>query len=292
MDLNFPTGSSVPEWPSDAWVDPDAERTLLKQRLTRHRFGFSMIGLALVVASLSTIGQMILFFRGIRMPLGAILGIPQWELIEGGAIVWISLFGVVLLCGRWPDESWSRRSGLLLLMCLVDAVLWLLDHSTDLGLSDLKVEHEWLRDAMGRALGWSEFALIASLAGDSAAHHGQPQAADFAKAVRSLATTGAMVWFMYFYFRTNWNPPLWPLRERPLDPNSFMLFLGWMVLVAVLLVQTTGLTLLAGRSCGRALREIAAEERASDILPSRSEAGWEEFNPPSKSSGSGPNRGG
>lgn len=281
MDLNDPMGFPFPDWPSDSWVDPEAERELLKRRLRKNRLGFSLLGLALVVASLSTIGNLILIFARRRVNLGAELGIPQWDLIVDSIVVFGSLLGVALLFGRWPDESWRRRSGLLLMMCLVDAVLWTLDHANDLGLRDGQAGHEWFRHALTAAIGWSEFALIASLAGDTAAHLGEPQSIDFAKAVRSLATTGAMVWFMYFFVRTNWTPPLWPLKERGLDHNSVMLLLGWLVLSAVLWVQTTGLSLLAGRCCGRVLREMAAEEKASDLLPSRSEAGWEEFNGPS-----------
>ena len=234
-----------------------------------------------MVASLSTIGNLILFFTGHRQQLGVVLGLRHWDMIEDSVVVWGSLLGVALLCGRWPDLSWTRRSGLLLLMCLVDATLWALEHSADLGLGDGAVGHEWFRRSLGTAIGWSEFALIASLAGDMAAHLGEPQAIDFAKAVRSLATTGAMVWFMFFYFRTSWVPPLWPLRERPWDPNGLLLLLGWLVLCAILLVQVTGLTLLAGRCCGRSLREMAIEDRASDLLPSRSEEGWDEYSPPS-----------
>ena len=120
-----------------------------------------------------------------------------------------------------------------------------------------------------------------------ASHLGEPQAIDFAKAARSLATTGAMVWFMYFYFRTSWIPPFWPLKERPINGGTLMLLLGWLVLGALNLVQVTGLCLLAGRCCGRVLREMTAEDRKNDLIPSRSEAGWEEFTRP----GSGPKGG-
>ena len=278
MDLNFPSGSQVPEWPTHSWDDPDAERALVKRRLLRYRLGFSALGLALVVASLTTIGFLIMFFSGQRQQVGALIGFPQWELIEQSVVVFGSLLGVMLLWGRWPDGNWQRRSGLLLMMCLVDAVLFTLDHAADLGLRDGEVGHEWFRQSLGTALGWSEFALIASLAADMAAHLGEPQSIDFAKAVRSLATTGAMVWFMYFYFRTNWEfRPLWPLQERPINGGTIMLLLGWWVLNAILLVQVTGLCLLAGRCCGRVLREMDEEDRANDQLPSRSEAGWEEF---------------
>jgi hypothetical protein len=284
MDWKFPSGSQIPEWPSDAWTDPHAEREVLRNRLRRARFGFSVLGLALVVASLSTIGFLILGFSGVGQPLGILLGIPNFELIEGSIIVWGSLLGVALLVGGWPDESWRGRSVLLLLMCLVDATLWSLDHADLLGLRDGgDVPHAWLRRSLGEAISWSEFALIASLAADMAAHLGETRAIDFARSVRSLATTGAMVWFLYFYFRTNWVLPIWPLRARPQNHGSFMLMLCWMVLSAILFVQTTALSLLAGRCCGQALRKMAAEDRASDLLPSRSEAGWDELlGPPSE----------
>lgn len=56
-----------------------------------------------------------------------------------------------------------------------------------------------------------------------------------------------------------------------------MLLLCFMVLTAILFVQTTALSLLAGRCCGHTLRRMAAEDKASDLLPSRSEAGWDEL---------------
>ncbi len=278
MNLNHPDGPPVPEWPSDPWADPVSERDQLRRRLRRARVGFSSLGLALVVASLSTIGYLILLFSGHRQRVGAMLGIPSFDLIEQSLVVWGSLLGVILLCGRGPGQGWARRAGLLLLMCLVDAVLWGLDNAAILGLQDGEVGHEWFRHSLGAALGWSEFALIAGLAADVAADLGEAQARAYARAVRSLATTGAMVWFMYFYSRTDWNPPLWPLRDRPPNPGTILMYLGWWVLSAILLVQVTGLTLLAGRCCAQALRRMAVEDRANDHIPSRSEAGWDELN--------------
>jgi hypothetical protein len=273
-----PSASIGPEWASEAWVDPLEQRAQLRRNIQKFRLGFSILGLALVVCSLSTIGNLILVFARQQAPIGAQPGIPHWRLIEGGIITWGSLLGVFLLCGRWPDTNWQRRSGILMLMCLVDAVLWTLDHALELGLHGDKIGHEWFRESLGTALGWSEFALIASLAADTAAHLGEPQATDLSKSVRSLATTGAMVWFMYFYFMTRWHPFLWPLQHRGHNPGTLMLLLAWLVLGAINLVMVTGLSLMAGRCCARALREMAKQDRAQDLLPSRSEAGWEELN--------------
>jgi hypothetical protein len=277
MDLNHPSSLGFSDLTAGDWVDPAEERARLRRRLRRYRLGFSCLCLALVVASLATIGWLILILSQRGQPLGAVLGIPHWDLIEESTIVWGTVIGGCLIWGPWPDRNWQRRSGLLLLMFLVDAVLWSLDHATELGLTEVKVGHDWFRHSLGMALGWSEFALIASLTADMAAHLGEPQAVEFGKATRSLATTGAMVWFLYFYFRTDWRAPIWPLRDRPPNPGSAMLGLGYTVLVAINLVQVTALSLLAGRSCGRALREMAQEDRRHDLPPSRSEAGWDEF---------------
>jgi hypothetical protein len=279
MDVNQTPGTGdFPEWPSDSWVDPLEQRALLRRRIWRFRLGFSVLGIALAVLSLSQIGNLILLFSGQRRAMGVQIGIPHWRLIEEAVITWGSLLGVCILWGRWPDVNWQRRSGILLMMCLVDAVLWTIDHATELGMVDGEIGHEWFRESLGAALGWSEFALIATLAADIAAHLGEPQALDLAKATRSLATTGAMVWFMFFYFMTSWEAPLWPLKPKGPNPGALMLALGWLVLLAINLVQVTGLSLLASRCCGRALREMAAADRASDLLPSRSEAGWDEMN--------------
>jgi hypothetical protein len=278
MDLKHSSSLDFPDPSAGEWVDPIEERSRLRRTLRRRQLGFSALGLALVIASLTTVGRLILIFSGRGVALGALFGIPQWNIIEESSVVWASLIGVALLWGRWPDLNWQRRSGLLLMMCLIDLVLWSLDHAAEIGLSEGKIGHDWFRQSLGTALGWSEFALIASLAADMAAHLGEPQAIDFGKAARSLSTTGAMVWFMYFYFRTDWNPPFWPLRDKPFNGGSIMLMLGTLVLLAINLVQISALTLLAGRSCGRTLRLMAEEDRRNDLLPSRSEAGWDELN--------------
>jgi len=286
MDLNRPTQTGLPgpapfdPWsaPGSAdfpgpWADPAEERARMRRKLRRLGLGFSSLGLGLVIASFSTIAMLLLFLSG-PGHMALFQAFRQWELVEETAVVWSTLIGVALIWGPWPDREWLRRSGLLLLMCLVDVVLWSLDHATELGLSDAKVGHEWLRRSLGQAIGWSEFALIASLAGDMAARLGEAQAVEFGRAARSLATTGAMVWAMYFYSKTNWDQPFWPLREVPLNRSTLMLMLGFFVLVAINLVQVTALSIMAGRACGRELRRLAAEDRAQGPFLSPSEAGW------------------
>ena len=269
-----------PNFP-EAWADPADERARLRRRLRRYGLGFSSLSLGLVVAALMSIGTLLIFLSGpAHMALFQVL--QRWELVQESVVVWSVLVGVALIWGPWPDRDWLRRSGLLLLMCLVDVVLWSLDHATEIGIPDAKVGHEWFRRSLGNALGWSEFALIASLAADMAARMGEAQAIEFGRAARSLATTGALVWSMYFYSRTNWNTPFWPLREIPFNRQTLMLMLGTEVLAAVSLVQVSVLSIMASRACGRELRRLAAEERAEGQFLSPSEASWDDplFNHP------------
>ena len=107
-----------------------------------------------------------------------------------------------------------------------------------------------------------------------AAGLGEARAADLGRAIRSLTTVGASVWFAYFFLRTRWDPPIWPLRERPLTLELFYLELGSTFLSVTILVQVTMLCLYAGRTCARTARILRADEQANELFPSRSAAGW------------------
>ncbi len=275
------TASSSADLP-DSWADPDAERPRLRRRLRRYGLGFSCLGLGLAIASLSTISFVLLILAGPGGHMALRQMFPHWELIEETAVVWSTLIGACLIWGHWPDRAWLRRSGLLLMMCLVDLVLWSLDHAADLGLSEGKFGHDWFRRSLGSALGWSEYALIAGLAADLATHLGESRAGEFGRAARSLATTGAMVWSLYFFSRTNWDSPFWPLREVAWNRSTLMLMLGLAVLGAINLMQITVLSLIASRSCGQKLREMAREDRDPEVFTLPPEAGRFEadFEPP------------
>ena len=55
---------------------------------------------------------------------------------------------------------------------------------------------DWLRDNIGEALGWGEFALLSSLSCDYLVHLGVDHARDSDKSTRSMTATGAMVWML------------------------------------------------------------------------------------------------
>jgi hypothetical protein len=256
------------------WADPVDERTRDRRRIRACLLAFALLGFALVVASLGTVGNVLSVFRG--MPGGAF---PEsWRFAESSLVVWFSFVGACLLWGRWRDSSWQRRAGLLVLMGFVDLILWSLDFAVVLGLSEQEIGHEWFRYSLGHALGWAELSLIASLAADVADHLGSPQALDIARGARALASVGATLWLVVFFFRTRWRVPFWPMRPRINRILELeLLNLGETVLFAINLVQVTALTLLAAYACTLALRTMIREDRSLAKFDSPSDAAWDEF---------------
>ena len=260
--------------PVDPWNDPADRRARMYRQLLRYQAGFLVLGCALMIACVTQIGILI----GDHLRLIPILQlIIQWEFVESTLIVLGSLTGVALLWGHWPDEGWRRRSGLLLLLCLVDLVSWSVENATRLGITDVAFGHDYFREALGTAIGWSEFALIASLAAEMAGSLGEAHAAELGRAARSLTTLTALIWLVYFFVGTNWNPPVWPLKPFGRNFLTMNLFRCWYMLYAILLVHVTLLCLSAARSCGRAVRQMGAEDRASEAFHSPSERGWQEL---------------
>ena len=274
LSKDFDLGVMPPSGFDDPWNGPTDQRALTRRHLVRYQAGFLILGLALVVASLSHISWLV--SRQLRL-------IPVLQLIIsnefplGTIIVLGSLSGVSLLWGHWPDESWRRRSGLLLLLCLVDLVSWSAEYAVRLGITEVGFGHDYFRNSLGTAIGWSEFALIASLAAEMAGALGETQALELGKAARSLTTLTALIWLVYFFLSTNWNAPVWPLR--PFRPTILTMNLRncWFLLDAILLVQVTLLCLRASRICGRSVRAMTAEDRASETFFSPSEQGWHEL---------------
>lgn len=186
---------------------------------------------------------------------------PQLRWV-GTVSVWASLAGTMLLWGRWNQASWQRRTGLLLTMCVVDLVLWFIDQGDPNGQAPMS----WFLGHLGEALGWAEFALMASLTGDYLVHLGLDPAEDSAKSTRSLAATGAVVWMLHFCESTNWERG-WPLQPRNFGFHGFMLLLAWRLIWTITLIQVTVLIVAAVRQSSRTLREMAQEEQEQDVLP-------------------------
>ena len=246
----------------------DLEREQFRKTYLVSRLGFTLLAVALGLAC----GTSLLDLFGTFDP-GLVLRIERsdWYRWLDLPIVWGSLVGASLLWGRWEEVSWQRRSGLLLVMSLADVGLWVLAHAGALGRGELSIGHEWLRYHLGEALGWAEFALLASLASDYLGHLGVEEAAESAKAARSMAATGAVVWMLVFCERTHWARG-WPLQpHRPLRSLEVLLLIhGWKLIWTITLIQVTALVISATRQSSRVLAEIQREDEADDPLRSRS----------------------
>ena len=262
----------------DPWHAPADRRAAERRQLRRYQGGFGILGFALVVAGLFNVASLLGIFLAIFLRFNQLwLALRPWDFAVESTVVFASFLGVSLLWGRWPDERWRRRSGLLLMMCLTDVILWSMDHATRIGLADAPIGHEYFREALGRTLGWCQYALILSLAVEMGTRLGEARAAEFGQAVRSLITVGAIGWLFYFYSNTDWRAPVWPLRPVPPRQSSFLIMLGYYVLATIVLLQVTLASLFAGRTCGRAVRTLDGEDRADEPFLSRSEAGWDEL---------------
>jgi hypothetical protein len=225
-------------------------------RLARTGFLFLAIGLvpAAILQVLLVVGQLgdprILFWLSQADWLDGISALTTWSV----------LIGVTLLWGRWEEASWQRRTTLLMIMSLIDVGIWFL------GLSDKQApgDSAWFRDQVGHALGWAEFALLASLSGAFLTHLGLEQAEESAKSTRSLAASGAVIWLMLFCERADLRAG-WPIKPNPQFPRqTLLLFLGAELIATICLIQVTALVVAALRQSDRQVRDMAVEEPEED----------------------------
>jgi hypothetical protein len=245
----------------------DLDREQFRKTYEVSRLGFAILSTALVLACFSSLLDLLssfdreLYLRIVRSGWYPWIDLP---------IVWGCLLGTTLLWGRWEHESWQRRSGLLLVMCLVDVVIWVLDHAGVLGRGEMEIHRDWLRANLGQALGWAEFALLASLSSDYLGHLGVDQARESAKAARSMAATGAVLWMLLFCERTNWGAG-WPLRPHlQVRLETLLLIHGSSLIWTITLLQVTALVISATRQSRHVLEEMEREDEAVDPLRSRS----------------------
>jgi hypothetical protein len=249
----------------------DLDRETQRQTYQLCRLGFAILSASLALACLSSFVQLAIPFVGARSILLTILN-SQWYHWIDAPIVWGSLIGTYLLWGRWNNVGWQRRAGLLVVMSVVDLILWFLDHGEALGLRLGEVGHEWFRSHLGQALGWAEFALMASLSGDMLAHLGVEQAPVAGKSTRSLAATGAIVWLLLFCQQTDWSKG-WPLEgQRILTLETLLLELGQTMIWTITLIQVTALTIAAARQSSRVLAEMDVEDQKDELFRSPSDA--------------------
>jgi hypothetical protein len=178
----------------------------------------------------------------------------------GAAAPWTTLMGSALLWAAWDSPGWRRRAGILMTMCLVDVGSWFLDF----GDPNFQRPDAFLRYQVGAALGWAQFALLATLSGEMLAHLDVESADETARSTRSLAATGAVLWLLLFFETTDLRAG-WPLRPNPwLSPHAYLLRLASDVIHAICLVQATGMVVDAFRRLNQELPRVDEEAAAID----------------------------
>lgn len=249
-------------------LDRDQER-----KTYRHcQIGFGFLSMALLIASVMRLLTLPMFFQG-RHWLARLRDSAVWHWADT-PIVFGCLIGWYLLLNCWKTRAWQRTTGLLVVMGMVDTVLWLIEHGGELGLKTGVIGHDWFREGLGHALGWAELAMAAGLASEVLIHLGIQQAVETGRTTRTLAASGATVWMLHFFIRTDWQAG-WPLLLRPgVREEAILLYVASSLIWTVVLLQVTALTMAATRKCTLVLREMEQEDRANDPFRSASEHGF------------------
>ena len=247
----------------------DTEREQARKTYQICRLGFASYGAALVIASITAVLLVLLVFNFDQFRW--IHSLPWYSWLDT-PIVWCKLVGALLLWGRFDHQSWQRRAGLLLALCMGDLGLWFLARGEALGLHGGDIGHEWLRDMTGWAMSWGRLALLSSLAGDYLVHLGVENARESDKLTRSMTVTGALVWMLFFGQQTNWAAG-WPLQHggggNPMEAR--LLLHGFTLIYTITLVQVTALVISAARQSSVVLAEMDHEDQDDDLLRPRSE---------------------
>jgi hypothetical protein len=239
----------------------DFDREQLRRTYEVSRIGFGVLAASLALACVTWMVPL-LWHLYPEFCLG-LMG-SRWYRWLDAPVTWGSLLGVTLLWGRFEHAGWQRRVGLLLVMSLVDAGLWMLDHGAALGFADADLGHEWLRTNLGQALGWAEFALMAGLSCEYLEHLGVEYARESGKSTRSMAAFGAVLWLLLFCQRTNWSAG-WPLaahRIRSLE--EYLLLEASHLISTITLIQVTALAISATKRSGQVLADMRLEDESLD----------------------------
>src|SRR5205085_2691349 len=119
------------------WERDDFEHRT-RYRLCRAGFGLSALGLALM--SIDSAFHLAVMLTG-RQELLQLLTSPAWDWTVGVSITWSTLLGPYLLWGRWSEPHWQRRTGLLVVLNLIDVGYWVMRHGKLFGLWPGEMPH-------------------------------------------------------------------------------------------------------------------------------------------------------
>lgn len=227
----------------------------------------AMLTLALASASIYRVCWLALFYTGHRPLVGVFIGWEPLDLWLRGFSTWPKFFAALGLLRLSSERAWRRRGALFLFCTMIDVGLWTIENGEALGFTNLEDrDHEWLRYGIGTAVGWSEFLLIAGMCSDVATYYGRARIFEFSRSIRSLALTGMALWFFFFVTATRWGVP-GPLGLRRLTVETFLLWQAVRLIWTICLLQTTGLAIVALRSCGEALSQALRRTSSREIWP-------------------------
>ena len=237
-------------------LDQDPE---FSQEYRLSRLGFFLLAVGLVPICVIEVVALAADFVGLSpIPLW-LHRLGAWELLDT-LTPWATLAGSTVLWCAWDAPGWRRRAGLLMSMCLVDVASWFLN----LGDAEMQGRHAWFRLQLGEALGWAQFALMASLAGDLLTHLGSEDAEESSKSTRSLIASGAVLWLLLFCERTDLAAG-WPLRPNGrLGPPARLLWVGQIMIQVICLVQVAALVTAAYRRVDQELGSRDADGKSGD----------------------------
>lgn len=222
----------------------------------------------------------------------------------------VCILGYYLVWHVSADAGWRRRSGMLIVMGMVDLGLWGIEYRPQiaklLGFGEIAASqrHAWLLLQIGFGLGWVELMYVSGLAWSLLAHFHKldhnpgdaidkpaPVEYDWDSPVRemnipylnSMVGNGAMVlaragmieWIVLLVFFADWRH--WPMNW--LVANNMrhlfaLLFLGLQAVYAIVLLKAAFLAFSASVFSRRKLRSLKIQETFPDALRSRSEEGF------------------
>ncbi len=187
-----------------------------------------------------------------------------WSLIVGFGISGGALLGSYLFWGRWIDERWQRRVGVLVALNFFDFAYSLLDRLGEFGVNPLPDDHDWLIGNLITGFGWIEFYLFADLASEVALHLGRRGIREAGNTAKLFALAGLTISIVYLTIGTDWMAG-WPLQEVPIpDFMRGMIALAFGGLRMMNSLQVAALCLAAALATRQTTQRLQADALKAD----------------------------
>jgi hypothetical protein len=110
------------------------------------------------------------------------------------------------------------------------------------------------------AMSWAKLGLLGGLVASFGSHLDNEGLLKFARTTRTTASTGAILWFLFFLETTDWTRP-WPMRMRPFNMELAMFNLLIQMVSTVCILQGSLIGLSAGRAARAEIRKMDSEDQ-------------------------------